>query len=190
MIKKLTEAQEKMIPVYLDKYLKIGLSTEETNKEKAEDAIIRSYKYMNLNTPKIIWADNPLEGAKIALKLKIGDQKPSNDDFSEIVSAASYGSFEAYWISFYSFAFYELGAKKDELIDIVNDIAKNCGVYWTFEDTVIMTPKPKMIKMKNEKLHNTEGYAIDYGNWGVFAINGEVQKNLSDTILKGMMDFE
>jgi hypothetical protein len=191
MITELTKEQEEKIPVYLDKYLKIGMSTEQSSKEDAENAIIRSYLYMGRPKPEIIWASSPLEGAKIALKLLIGDRQPTPEEISNIVSAASYGSFEAYWVSFYSFACYELGVAKDELIDIVNDIVKHCGVYWTFEDTVVLTPKPIKLSVNEEgALNNTEGLALEYPDgWGIYAINGEIQKSLSDVILKGMINI-
>jgi hypothetical protein len=192
MITELTKEQEEKIPVYLDKYLKIGMSTEQSSKEDAESAIIRSYEYMGRPKPEIIWTSSPLEGAKVALKLLVGDKKPTKEDISSVVSSASYGSFEAYWVSFYSFAFYELGVAKDELIDIVNDIVKHCGVYWTFEDTVVLTPKPTKIYVNEDgALNNTEGLALEYPDgWGIYAINGEIQKSLSDVLLKGMINID
>jgi hypothetical protein len=193
MTTELTKEQEGKIQVYIDKYLKIGMSTEQSSKEDAENAIIRSYEYMNRPIPEIIWASSPLEGAKVALRLLIGDREPTEGDILNVLSAASYGSFEAYWVSFYSFIFFELEVeKKDELIDIVNDIVKHCGVYWTFEDTVVLTPKPIKIFVNEEgALNNSEGLALEYPDgWGIYAINGEIQKSLSDVILKGMINID
>jgi len=193
MATELTKEQEEKIQAYLDKYLKIVMSTEQSSKEDAENAIIRSYWYMKRPTPEIIWASSPLEGAKVALRLLIGDRKPTREDISNILEAASYGSLEAYRISFCSFVYYELEVeKKDELIDIVNDIVKHCGVYWTFEDTVVLTPKPVKISVNEDgALSNPEGLALEYPDgWGIYALNGDIQKSLSDLILRGMINID
>ena len=60
-IEKLTKEQENLFPVYRDRWVKIGLSTEAADRKKAESAIIDMYRYGGLKPPKkIIWCGSPL----------------------------------------------------------------------------------------------------------------------------------
>lgn len=181
MINKLTDKQKAKLPEYVDKFLKIGMSTEPMDVKKAKDAITRSYAYMNLAPPKFIIADSPFAGARIAAQLEFGREDVTRVEIASQHSSASYGSFEAYWVSFYSFCLNELGLPKNELIDIVEDIVKNCGVYWTFKDVVVLTEKPTEIHMVDKKLHNPSGLALAYKDGtGLYSINGVSYKSLMD----------
>ena len=63
-ITKLTSKQIDSLPVYRDKWLKIGLSTDEVNRDKAQQAISNAYKVVDLKPPtKWIWLPSPLHGA-------------------------------------------------------------------------------------------------------------------------------
>lgn len=183
-IESLTKEQEALIPIYRERYLQIGLSTTPTNRTKAEDAITRSYKYLKLAPPRFIWADSPFAGIKIAAQLANGVENPTKEQISEQAGKASYGSFESYWVSTYAFIAEVLPVKKDELIDIVKDIVMDCGVYWTFEDVVVVTEKPTNISMVDKKLHNTERKALEYkDSTGLWVINGQVYPSLLEARL-------
>ena len=54
MIEKLTKEQENKFQHYVDKWLKIGLSTDQVDKEKAESAASEAYEVVGLNRPKEI----------------------------------------------------------------------------------------------------------------------------------------
>lgn len=190
-INELTPEQEAKIPEYRERFLQIGLSTEPTNKEKAEAAIRRSYEYLHKSDPKMcvpnpefVWADSPKLGAKLAAQYAKGTQDVTPEEIKEQADMASYGSFEAYWVSTYSFIANELDVEKDELTDIVTDIVKECGVYWTFEDLVVVTPKPTKIVMQDEKLSCTTGPAIEYSNGeAVYAYKGERKGSLMEVVM-------
>lgn len=185
MIESLTEEQKSQIPVYLERYLKMGLSTEPCDRAKAEAAITASYEYTKRPKPEFVWADSPFKGAVIAAQLAKGDLDVSREEISEQASKASYGSFEAYWISFYAFIAEQLPVTKDNLIDITKEIGANCGVYWTFEDIVVITEKPVAIHMEDKKLHNPNGMALEYKDGtGIYAINGTVYDSLMDVALE------
>jgi hypothetical protein len=71
MINELTEEQKALLPVYRDKWMKIGLSTGPADRTKAEDAIRRAYKIAALDEPKqIIWSTSPLVGWIVVCILK------------------------------------------------------------------------------------------------------------------------
>jgi hypothetical protein len=209
-IDKLTPEQEKMLPVYEKRYLEIGLSTEPCDRVKAEEALRESYDYLKLPQPKkIVWVDSPFVGAKLAAALAEGKKtqllmdvapelavdpncNPWNgpietltiDEVRRQGDTASYGSFDAYWVSFYSFIAEQLPVKKDKLIEIVNKIIRDCGVYWTFDEVIIVSEKPKAIHLKDKKLHSLDGLALEYRDGsGLYAVNGSIKKSLMEVIL-------
>ena len=179
-IDSLTDAQKAMIPKYVEEYRKIGLDTH-TDRPKAEEAVKRSYKYLKLETPEIFWRESPYEGAKLAAQMAKGDENVTDEEIRAQATELSYGSFEAYWVSFYAFIAEQLPVEKDELIDIVKDIVKNCGAYWSFHGAVVLTPKPIAIHMKDQKLHNPDGLALEYPDGrGIFALEGVQHPSLLD----------
>jgi len=189
VIEKITKEQEAKIPEYLKKYLQIGLSTVPCDKKRAEKSITRYYKYKDKEAPEFIWADSPEKGAILAAMLTKSNKDVNSEEVKQQITKASYGSFEAYWVSTYAFIADELPVKKDELVDIAKEIIANCGVYWTFDDVVVMTEKPVEIHFnENKKLHNTEGLALVYKDGtGIFAIDGKRYKSLLDMTINAEM---
>ncbi len=59
-IETLTPEQESLLPVYRDKWLKIGLSTESADRPLAEEGIREAYKISGLAEPRIVWCASPL----------------------------------------------------------------------------------------------------------------------------------
>lgn len=189
VIDKLTPAQEALLPVYRERFKAIGLSTEPTDRAKAEEAIRKSYAYLAKSgqckpNPEIIWAESPMKGIVLAAQYAKGDVNVTNAEIQAQAPMASYGSFEAYWASTYIFITKELPVEKDELDDIVLDIITHCGVYWTFDDLVILTPKPSLIAMKDNKLHSTDGPALQYANGdGLYALDGVRKSSLIEVVI-------
>lgn len=67
MITKLTPEQEAQLTVYRDKWIKIGLSTEPTNKERALSNVAAYYEAGGLKAPKtVVFARSPHEAMIIA----------------------------------------------------------------------------------------------------------------------------
>ncbi len=61
-ITKLTPEQEALIPIVRDEWIRIGLDTTPTDKQKAEEAIALAYQCAGLTPPRqILWFNNPLE---------------------------------------------------------------------------------------------------------------------------------
>lgn len=59
MITELTSEQEALIPVYRDKWRKVGFSIEEINRKKAAKSVNKIYTLNNLSEAKIIFLDSP-----------------------------------------------------------------------------------------------------------------------------------
>lgn len=191
IISSLTPEQEAKIPYYREMFRQIGLSTSPTDKTKAENAILRSYQYLNKKdpenwsaNPEFVWAESPYKGAKLAAQFAKGDENVTVEEIRSQADNASFGSFDAYWVSTYSFIANELPVQVDELHEIVTDIVKECGVYWTFQDLVVLTPKPSKIIMENDKLHCINGMALQYENGdGIYAYKGERKGSLMEVVM-------
>jgi len=178
-IENLTKEQEELLPVYRDKWLAIGLSTEETDVEKAEEAIDKVYQCAGLEPPKEkIWGKNPYEGAVLAAQLtKYGKIRASDPlDKNEItnqLSHAGYGNHDASWISFYDFFQKEVGIDLHQINGLI-ELSHHCGWWWPFENVVVMTPKATHLALDDEgRLHAENGPALSYSDgWGVYAWHG------------------
>ncbi len=67
MITKLTKEQEDKMPEYVDKWINIGLCTDDCDRAKAEHWCKEAYKAVGLEPPKqFIWTNNPIECAELA----------------------------------------------------------------------------------------------------------------------------
>ena len=62
-IEKLTKEQESMMEVYRDRWTSIGLSTDPTDRKRAENGIVLAYLVANLKPPKIVWCGSPLSNS-------------------------------------------------------------------------------------------------------------------------------
>ena len=53
-------------------------------------------------------------------------------------------------------------------------LAEHCGWWWTFEDACIITSRPSVVHLNDDrKLHNDLGYAIEYPDgWGIYSRHG------------------
>lgn len=189
VITSLTPEQEALLQIYYEKYLKIALSTNETNKQKIEQTFKDFYKQQKLEEPVIIWEDSPIKGAKKAAALKYhpaGNSLPVDEvlktlpvptqaQIDELASQCSYGTFNAYWVSYYAFINDVLPVPKDPNIDTVKDITEEVGVYWMFKRAVVVTEKPIKICLKDSKLHSLDGKALEYRDGsGLYAVEGKI----------------
>jgi hypothetical protein len=97
-IEKLPEKQIARFLEFVEKWTRLGLSTEPAAREKAEKAIIAAYLAAGLNPPKrIVWCGSPLsQGLTRAVILRISPVRDSVGD-------SAYGSHDAGWVSFYDY---------------------------------------------------------------------------------------
>lgn len=63
----LTAAQKGKYQFYIDKWIKIGLSTEKADRNRAEIAIKNLYSLAELETPRIYWLEDPIQGSLAAM---------------------------------------------------------------------------------------------------------------------------
>jgi len=174
MIEELTLEQTAQLPIYRDKWIEIGRSTERTDRPLAEQAIKKAYECAELPPPKIVhWTRSPYEGTFKAAQIHTGKEKPDSEELRHVLNNACFGSQEAYWLSFYEFFQKECNVDLS-MINGLTESAQHCGWFWPFEDEVVISEKPIGLHIDAEKrLHCEDGMAIYYSDgWGIWMWHG------------------
>ena len=94
----------------------------------------------------------------------------SSQLYSQKIYNSNYllGSHNLYWIAYYRFAL-DIGITVPEEVsnnlDIIKRISSQCEWWWPFENIVIVSEKPTMVKWDGEnRLHNETGPAVEYAD--------------------------
>lgn len=201
---KLTPEQQKIAEEYKIRYKNINLSTTPANRPLVEETFRKIYKkqkeenpelQISLN-PTIHWEDSPLKGAKKVIELlkthpstaaSSKDLDPNNRaDIEKILGEANYGSFEAYWVAYYDFENTVLKNENLDKVALTRTICEECGVYWTFDENIVVTEKPIRLTVKDNKIHSYDGEkCIEYKDGtGVYAIDGFLKKSLLESVIE------
>ena len=199
-IEKLTPEQEALLPAFVDYGLQYGLNTSPCDRPKAEAAIRAHYAALNRPEPKlIIWLDSPHQGAIGAAMLagtkfsgdqvrdqvwaqvgaQVGDQvwdqvwAQVGDQVGDQVYRAAYGAQDMGWVAWFR-AMQAIGVNLPKSADTIAAVSENVGWWWPFENAVIVTERPCVIKFDGEKrLHCETGPAVEYRDgFGVYAWRG------------------
>ena len=204
LIKSLTPEQEKMIAVYRDLGLDMGLKTGEANMQKAIEGIKKLYKYIGKEVPKVfIHAQSPFQAQLISNELMLNDEGEvklnswtleSNDEWrAKLLSNLTnvdkyrfiathnygYGSNEAFWVAFYKYfcdvCKIEYVPKSLEGLQIFEMLGLNSGWHYLFADCAIICDRANIISIEQNVLHNDEGPAIAYPDGvAIYVIHGHV----------------
>lgn len=170
LVKNLTNKQKEQFPVYVDRWLKVGLSTERMDRDKAIAAIKKAYTLAGLKEPtKFYFTKSPMDAVKF-IKEKISPETSP----SQIVASMIFGAHEAAWLSFYSFFKEECGLKVCDKLEGLLELAEHSGWLSVFEDTVIFQEKPTAIRFDDQnRLHCEAGPAIEYEDgYSLYAWHG------------------
>ena len=187
-IEKLTPEQEALLPAFVDYGLQYGLNTSPCDRPKAEAAIRAHYAALNRPEPKlIIWLDSPHQGAIGAAMLAgtkfSGAQVRAQvwaqvwnqvrDQVGDQVYRAAYGAQDMGWVAWFR-AMQAIGVNLPKSADTIAAVSENVGWWWPFENAVIVTERPCVIKFDGEKrLHCETGPAVEYRDgFGVYAWRG------------------
>jgi hypothetical protein len=87
--------------------------------------------------------------------------------------ACNWGSMECWAASYFDTMIELLGLDLPKAAGII-EMAQSCGWFWPYENFVLMTPRPQVIKLDQEqRLHCEDGPAVAYEDgWGVYACHG------------------
>ena len=184
MIEKLTSTQERKLAEYREKWVKIGLSCEPLDFEKAKDAATRAYRVAGLNPPNLfLHFGSPVSAAiaAVMIKAQVGAQvwAQVRDQVGAQVGAQVwaqvYGSHDAGWLSFYNFFSEECGISDCDKLKPLIDLAQCCGWWAPYEKVCIFQDRHSVLQLDDRgMIHCEDGPAISYpdGTLDVWAING------------------
>ncbi len=173
MLETLTKEQESLLPVYRDKWLQIGLSTEPACRDKAERAIAQVYRCVGLQPPrKIVWCGSPLsQGLTRAAIL----DKIIRDSVGASVGASVYGQHDANWLGFYDYFRGALGLEEqtEKIIGLIAQ-AQHAGWFLPHQYICWVSERHHVLQRDQRgRLHCVTGPAVMYPDgWAIYAWHG------------------
>jgi hypothetical protein len=168
-IESLTAEQKALFPTYVDKWLKVGLSTEKVDLDNAKEAAKLSYRLAGLKEPTQFYVtESPIDAIRFIKTLD-----PTKSD-KTIFDEMSYGAHDVSWISFYNYFQEVLGLESCNKLQGLMDLSKCCGWVSFYDDTVVFQHRPETIKFDDQKrLHCENGPAIRYRDgFSIYAWHG------------------
>jgi hypothetical protein len=176
-IESLTPAQEAMMPVYVDRFIKYGLSTDTSTPEDFEKcfeaavALYRSFSEDISDDPDHVPNDIPTHYEVYDSPKAIG-VACKNANFT---NDSGYGSCEAGWLAHYTYMRDELGIEISENINHFHTIGEHC--FWWYVDVntkkVYFSRKPVEIHMVDGRLHNESGPSVLFKDgFSIYSIDG------------------
>ena len=183
-INSLNEEQIKILDIYRDKWLKIGLNTDRFDLKEAKPIIDNIYIHILKKKPvPIIIMDSPLS-AWLAVCMfcnernQVGDQvwNQVGDQVGAQVKNFVYpyfdGNFGASYFSFYDYMNKVLKIKFKPIWNYYKDTSKLSLIY-PFDNFCVLSQKPAEINMVNNRLHKDGSPAIKYADgFSVWCLNG------------------
>ena len=171
IVTELTKEQEKMIPVYLKKWLKLGLTTDEIDQAKAEAAVKWMYEFVGENVPKEFEHHQSPMACQRAANKDLGNTK------SEVIQSVN---LKYWWSGYYGFYDYVLNEifpdKKGEfpLFKNVIEVISDVGYIVPIDGKVFISDNPcKILKDEQGRLHSLDGKALEYRDgFGVYSLDG------------------
>jgi len=182
-ITKLTPEQTARFGEWVDKWVKVGLSTEPADFTTATKAALEAYKICNLKPPKTIMhvaspyaailsgvfslaIQQTVPNVKDIKNIDLNDIKKNLKQFNnEIIYNSYHGSFWASWVAYVSF-FRDVVGWDDPVLErfkIEEDLVNSCGWIWWHEEVLVISDRPASINFDEQKrLHNEVGPSIAY----------------------------
>ncbi len=166
-IEKLTPEMEAAIPVYKERWIKIGFCTDPADRPRAEKAIHKMYECGGLEPPKeIVWTESPA-----ALIAAAKEKYPEDDPLSNCV----YGFHDANWLAFYEY-FREVCGLVEETEPLLGltELARSAGWAIPYKDICWVSERPKTLRRDDQgRLHDLDGPAVEYPDgWALYSVRG------------------
>ena len=185
-ITKLTAEQIARMPEWVDRWVKIGLSTDPADFDAAEAAALKCYEIAGLPKPRVVLRMSSPFGATLggplALALlgskQVGSQVRSQVE-SQVGSAWTQYRGAQLWASWYAYiSFFRdvCGWEEPALAKFAVDeiLAKSCGWTWWHDDVVAISGRPTVLRRDGAgRLHADDGPALAYADgWSIFSWHG------------------
>jgi hypothetical protein len=191
MITQLTPEQEAQMAPWADKWIKIGLSTEPADFDKAAKAALRGYQLCNLPTPKhVLFAPSPYAATLLGILTVKGEDpakmkkltnaemraKMTTSEFLDGVNNDGVSSLWASWAAYVSY-FRDVVGWQDESLEsfrVYEDLVLSCGWSWMHEEVLVIGDRPKIVHLDGQgRLHNPDGPSLEYRDgWKMYHSHG------------------
>jgi hypothetical protein len=172
-IEQLTEEQKARFPEFVEKWTKIGLSTEPTDKATAEEGARKAYEIAGVKCPPIHWCRSPFEMKKLVKEA--GRQVYGDEVDKKLQILFGYGQHDASWLAFYDY-FKEVCGLVEETkkLEGLWLIAKSAGWFAAYDTGFWISERPVFLSRDDRgRLHNDTRMAIEFSDgMGVYAIHG------------------
>lgn len=163
MLERLTPEQEARLREFRDFGLKIGLSTERTDREAADKAIRAHYRACGLDEPREIrWFDSPYDsvGASVWASVRASVGASVRDSVWDSVGA-HYDADEAAW--FMAWDQYGVSLPASALTMI--EVSRHVWWYYPGREIVFASDRPTVIARDEAgRLHSETGKAIEFAD--------------------------
>lgn len=191
MIESLTPEQEALLPVYRDRWRKIGLDPLPQDCDVVSDEELRSivdqvYECGGLTPPSVIVRAKSLRDCyvKEAIWRKVCEEGMTEEEATVAVDDSKvstatwpvWGCYDAGWCGWAEFVDEELKVPGAEKSRGLRRLAKVAGFCLAFRDVFIWSPKHTEIHLDDDgELHNEEGPAIRYPDgFAEYCVHGHV----------------
>ena len=194
-IEKLTKEQEKQIPEYIEKFVK--LAQKPTDRKKATLAVKALYKNAGQKEPIVIFAQSPFSAIIMVVLCRIlsKNELPKDDSqlrsqlYSQLGSVNNNWWIIIWWLTWagwYAFGEY-IGVTFDKnIFKIFMDFVMNVSFIIPYEGIAFVSETPEIIHWENKRLHNITGAAVSYKDgYSLYSIHGiRFEKELWEKVTK------
>lgn len=168
-IKSLTKAQKARFDFYIEKWTKIGLSTDPIDRKKHDAAVAAVYGLAKMGAPEMIYFDSPLQGAMEAAKYQAAQKNSNTLEWVYWLWGNQWAGYAA-WADFF---------KTECGVDVNQDCLDmmEYGHYiWPFERVCFASERPLAIRTDDRGLSHSEvSPAVEYRDgWGPYCWHGVV----------------
>ena len=178
MMDKLTPEQERLLPIYKEEGIALGLATDKgLTLEEVTPLIEEAYRNADLTPPgKVVYVDSPVQLLTACFKLlKKTEREPTSEELKALWCELDIfcGSQEAYWMYFYKFFKDACGVPGLEKLDPLMNLAKSVGWCVFYDEAAVVSRLPIQIHVAHGRLHNQLGPAVLYKDgYSVYCMNG------------------
>ena len=188
MINKLTSEQQTLLPVYRNKWIAKGLSTEPIDKKQLKSVVSWLYKLLNRKEPIIIVMNGPIhawlatvllaaqvrEQVRDQVWAQVGDQVGAQvrEQIGGPIWPYLWGQFDASYFSFYDFVKNVLNLPLSDNFNLYRQTTE-VGIIYPLNQFCIVSKRLKTVTMNENGLHCESGPALSYDDGTeIWALNG------------------
>lgn len=163
-INTITDEQKAQFPVWVDKWVKIGLSTDPIDFGEVKEYVQKIYEIIGKKRPMVLYAESPKAAIAIGLRHTL-NREPTSLECKESIKDLYGGNGDASGCAYISF-FRDVMDWKDcslENYSYYEKICTLCNTVWWGDKVAVVVDRPKFIKLDDQgSLHAEEGPAVKF----------------------------